>query len=78
MKITKDLFSQNYELKSFHFPAERKKAGLVKMCRVGGEVECREVSVAWVRDRTDTRVMAVRTEEGWREIMVSVEWGGGR
>ena len=50
MKITKDLFSQNYELKSFHFPAERKKAGLVKMCRVGGEVECREVSVAWVRD----------------------------
>ena len=48
------------------------------MCRVGGEVECREVSVAWVRDRTDTRVMAVRTEEGWREIMVSVEGSGGR
>ena len=43
----------------------------MKMCRMGGEVECREVSVAWVLDQTNNQVMAVRTEEGWREIMVS-------
>ena len=52
---------------------EKQKVGLVKMCRMGGEVECREVSVAWVRDNNNKHVMAVRTEDGWREIMVSVD-----
>ena len=41
------------------------------MCRVGGEVECQEVSVAWLRDNNNKHVMAVRTDLGWREIMVS-------
>ena len=42
----------------------------MKMCRVGGEVECREVSVAWISDNNNKQVMAVRTVDGWREIMV--------
>ena len=46
----------------------------MKMCRMGGEVECKEVSVAWIRDNNNKHVMAVRTEEGWREIMVSLHY----
>ena len=48
----------------------------MKMCRMREEVECREVRVAWLLDNTDREVMAVKTEEGWREIMLGPTVGG--
>ena len=44
------------------------------MCRVRENVECRGVTVAWVTDNTNTELMAVKTEEGWREVKVSCAW----
>ena len=63
----------NCEMKLCHVVGEKQKVGLVRMCRMGGEVECKEVSVAWVLDNNNKHIMAVRTEDGWREILVSVD-----
>ena len=48
----------------------------MKMCRMREAVECQEVRVAWIMDQTDREVMAVKTNEGWREIMLGPTVGG--
>ena len=40
------------------------------MCRMGDTEQCRELVMGWVVDTNNKQEMAVRTEDGWRRIMV--------
>ena len=40
------------------------------MCQMKDSEQCQELRLGWVLDNNNNQLMAVRTDEGWREIMV--------
>ena len=62
---------------AFYFPififptlAESQGLGGMRVCRMGDTEQCRELVLGWVVDTNNKQEMAVRTEDGWRRIMV--------
>ena len=51
--------------------AESQGLGGMRVCRMGDTEQCRELVLGWVVDTNNKQEMAVRTEDGWRKIMVS-------
>ena len=46
------------------------RMGVMKMCRMSNMEECREMTMGWILDNNNNQRMAVKMEDGWREIMV--------
>ena len=42
----------------------------MKMCRMSNMQECKEMTMGWILDNNNNQRMAVKMEDGWREIMV--------
>ena len=49
------------------------RMGVMKMCRMSNMEECREMTMGWILDNNNNQRMAVKMEDGWREIMVWIE-----
>lgn len=64
-----DIIRKEVRLVVQKFQAEN-QMGLMKMCRMSNMEECKEMTMGWILDRDNNQRMAVKMEDGWREIML--------